>query len=132
MEIKAHLKYAPTGAMKANLVAKTLKGKDINKALSLLSFSQKKASALIKGLLQSAVSNALEKKVLDIDTLYVKSILINQAPPLKRYLPRAQGRSSPIRKKRSHVTLILDERMNQKRKRKPTKKPQTLNQQEKN
>lgn len=122
MEIISHFKHAPIGVMKANLVAKLLKGKDINKALTLLSFSQKKASLLIKGLLQSAVSNALEKKILDVDNLYIKSILINQAPSLKRYQPRAQGRASPIRKKRSHMTLILDEKISKKRNIKKTAK----------
>lgn len=110
MEIKAELRYTSIGAFKARLVADLLRGKDINEALSILSFTSKKAAILIKNLLQSAVANALDKRVVDIDNLYVKSIVVNQAPPLKRFQPRAQGRASLIRKRRSHVSLILDEK----------------------
>ena len=110
MEIKAHLKNAHIGAFKTRLVSSLIKGKDINSALSTLSFTQKKAAFLIKGLLQSAVANALEKSVVDIDNLYIKSITVNQARKLKRFQPRAQGRAFPIAKQRSHISLVLDEK----------------------
>ena len=110
MEIKAKLKYARTGALKAREVARLIAGKDVNTALNILSFSRRKAGALIGKLLKSAVALAEQKKVIDIDNLYVKSVCVNQGPSLKRYRPRARGSSSPYSKKQSHIDLVLDER----------------------
>jgi large subunit ribosomal protein L22 len=68
-----------------------------------------KASFILKKLLDSALANAKQKKYVDIDNLYVKNVLVDGGPMLKRFLPRAMGRATKIRKRMSHITLILDE-----------------------
>ena len=65
---------------------------------------------MIVKLLKSAVANADQKKTIDVDTLYVKHISVDQGPTLKRYMPRAMGRASEIKKKTSHINLVLEER----------------------
>ena len=110
MEFKTRLKYARTGTLKAREVARLIAGKDVNTAFNILSFSRRKAGALIEKLLKSAVSLAEQKKVIDVDNLYVKSICVNQGPHLKRYRPRAKGSSAPYSRKQSHIEMVLDER----------------------
>jgi len=110
MEVSANLKYVRVGTQKARLVADAIRGKDVNEALRTLAFMPKKPAELIKKLLESAVANAEDKKVIDVDNLYVKTILIDEGPDLKRFRPRAQGRAFQIRKKTSHINLVLDER----------------------
>ena len=110
MEVKATLKYARVGTQKARLVADTIRGKNVNEAIRTLAFMPKKSAALIKKLVESAVANADQKKVIDVDNLYVKSIMVDEGPDLKRYRPRAQGRAFQIRKRTSHFSLVLDER----------------------
>ena len=110
MEVKASLKYARVGAQKARLVADLVRGKDVNQAVKTLTFLNKKTAGLVKKLIESAVANAEYKKVMDIDNLYVKSIWVDQGPVLKRFRPRAQGRAFGVRKKTSHINLVLEEK----------------------
>ena len=110
MELKASLQYTRVGAQRARLVADLVRGKDVNEAISLLSFSKKKSSELVKALIQSAVANAESKKVIDVDNLYVKTIYVNQGPHLKRFRPAARGQASHRKKKQSHIHIVLDER----------------------
>jgi large subunit ribosomal protein L22 len=110
MEVKARLKHAKVSAQKARLVADLVRGKDVNDALRALTFLNKKSSGLIKKLIESAVANAGQKQVIDVDNLFVKTITVDQGPVMKRYMPRAQGRATEIRKKMSHINVVLDER----------------------
>lgn len=110
MEAKATLKYARIGAQKARLVADVVRGQNVGEAMKSLTFLDKKAAVLIRKLLSSAVANADTKKVMDLDKLYVKAITIDQGPSIKRFRPRAQGRAYGIRKKTSHINVVLDER----------------------
>ena len=110
MELKASLQYTKVGVQRARLVADLVRGKGVNEAIGLLSFSKKKSAGLIKALIQSAVANAEVKKVVDVDNLYVKTIYVNQGPHLKRYRPAARGQASHRKKKQSHIHVILDER----------------------
>ena len=110
MELKASLKYTRTCTQRARLVANAVRGQGVNQAISMLSFSKKKAAALIKKLIQSAAAGAGEKKTIDIDNLYVHTIYINQAPYIKRYRPAARGQSSRRYKKQSHIHVVLKER----------------------
>ena len=110
MEVKASLKFARMAPRKIRLVADMVRGKDVNEAIQILTFVNKKSAPILKKLVQSAVANADQAKTIDLDTLYVKHISVDQGPTLKRYMPRAMGRASEIKKKTSHVNLILEER----------------------
>lgn len=110
MEAKASLKYARVGAQKARLVADLVRGKDVNEAVKTLTFLNKKSALMIKKLIESAIANADYKKTMDIDKLYVKTIMVDGGPVLKRFMPRAQGRAFGLRKKTSHINVVLEER----------------------
>ena len=110
MEVTARLKFARIGAQKARLVADVVRGCGVNDAIKKLTFSKNKGAFLIKKLIESAVANASDKKVIDIDNLYVKTIFVDQGPAIKRFRPRAQGRAYMIKKKISHINVVLDER----------------------
>ena len=110
MEVKASLKFAKVGEQKARIVANMIRGKMVNDAIRMLTYDNKKPSLIIKKLVESAVANADQKQVIDVDNLYVKEIMVDKGPFMKRYQPRAQGRAFVIKKKSSHISLILDER----------------------
>jgi large subunit ribosomal protein L22 len=110
MEVKAKISFARIAPRKVRLVADLVRGKDVNEAIQILSFTNKKSAPVLKKLLQSAVANADQKKTIDVDTLFVKHLTVDQGPTLKRYMPRAMGRASEIRKKTSHINLVLEER----------------------
>lgn len=110
MEVKASLSFARIGAQKARLVADLVRGKDVNEAVKILTFSEKKGARLMKKLIESAVANAEQKKVIDLDSLFVKSIWVDMGPSIKRFRPRAQGRAFMVKKKLSHINVVLDEK----------------------
>lgn len=110
MEVKASLKYARVGAQKARLVADLVRGKDVSEAIRILTFGEQKTSLLLKKLIESAIANADYKKTVDLDRLFVKHVSVDQGPVIKRFRPRAQGRAFGIRKKISHINVVLDER----------------------
>lgn len=110
MEVKASLKYARVGAQKARLVVDLVRGKNVNEAIKTLTFLNKKTAGIVKKLIESAVANAEYKKVMDVDNLYVKTITVDQGPSLKRFRPRAQGRAFGVRKKTSHINVVLEEK----------------------
>jgi large subunit ribosomal protein L22 len=110
MEVKAKLHFARIGAQKARLVANLVRGRDVNQAVKILAFTKKKGAYLMKKLIESAVANATDFKVIDIDNLYVKTVCVDEGPAIKRFRPRAQGRAYQIKKKLSHINVILDER----------------------
>jgi large subunit ribosomal protein L22 len=102
---------------KMRLVIDQIRGKDVNEALGLLKFSKKHAAVQIAKVLNSAVANAEFKsregqgnESIDVDTLYIKHAVVNEGPALRRFMPAAQGRATPIRKRTSHVEIILDAR----------------------
>jgi large subunit ribosomal protein L22 len=110
MEVKAKLSFARIGAQKARLVADLVRGKDVNEAVKILTFSEKKGARLMKKLIESAVANAENRKVIDLDNLFVKSIWVDMGPSIKRFRPRAQGRAFMVKKKMSHINVVLDEK----------------------
>lgn len=110
MEVKASLRNIRVGCQKARLVADMVRGKDVNDAIRILAFMPQKTAGLLKKLIESAVANADQKKVVDVDNLYVKTLTVDMGPSLNRFRPRAQGRATPVRKKSSHINLVLDER----------------------
>jgi len=100
---------------KMRLVIDQIRGKDVNEALGLLRFSKKLAAKQIEKVLNSAVANAEFKsragdEPVDVDTLFISHAIVNEGPALRRFMPAAQGRATPIRKRTSHVEIILDAR----------------------
>jgi large subunit ribosomal protein L22 len=100
---------------KMRLVIDQIRGKDVNEALALLTFSKKHAAKQISKTMKSAVANAEQaarstNAALDVDALYVKRAVINEGPKLKRFMPAAQGRATPIQKRASHVEIVVAER----------------------
>ncbi len=109
MEVSAKLRFVRVSPRKARLVADLIRGKGSEEALNTLTSTQKAASKTLIILLKSAVANATQKKTIDIDRLYVKKIAVDQGPTMKRFQPRALGRATTIRKRSSHITIVLDE-----------------------
>lgn len=109
MEAKAKLRFVRMSPQKARLVVDMVRGKNVQEALNILRFSPQKPAGIVSALVKSAVANAEQKGVADVDKLYVKEITVDQGPALKRFIPRAQGRASKIRKPTSHVQVVLDE-----------------------
>ncbi|MGA2467285.1 MAG: 50S ribosomal protein L22 [Thermodesulfobacteriota bacterium] len=109
MEVRAKLRFVRVSPRKARLVADLIRGKGSEEATNILTFTKKAAAKILIKLLKSAIANATQKKTIDIDRLYVKKIAVDQGPTLKRFQPRAMGRATTIRKRSSHITIILDE-----------------------
>jgi len=103
-----HIRIAPR---KVRTVVDTVRGKSVSQALSILAFTRKKAALPVQKLLKSAVANAAENNgISDVDTLVIDRIMVDEGPTLKRFMPRARGRATPIRKRTSHIRIILRER----------------------
>ena len=110
MESSAKLSFARLSPRKTRLVVDMVRGKEIQTALNILRFTPQPSAKLVAKLLSSAVANAEQKGVSDVDRLYVKSIFVDGGSVLKRFLPRAMGRASKIRKPTSHITVVLAEK----------------------
>jgi large subunit ribosomal protein L22 len=109
MEARAVARYVRISPQKAGLIMDEVRGKKVDEALRMLSFSPKKGARLLKKLIDSAVANAEANKEIDVDTLFIKRLYADQGPVMKRFRPRAMGRATRIRKRTSHLTVILDE-----------------------
>jgi large subunit ribosomal protein L22 len=105
MEVSARLKAARLSAQKARLVADQIRGKGVEEALELLTYSPKKGAELILKVLNSAIANAEHNEGVDIDELKVSSIYVDEAMTLKRIRPRAKGRADRILKRSCHITV---------------------------
>ena len=106
----AKISYARVSVTKACFVLDAIRGKNVNEALAILQYNNRKGSKIIYKLLQSAVANAENNNGLKADNLYVAECFANKGPTMKRIHPRAQGRAYRIEKKTSHITEVLDER----------------------
>ena len=109
MEVKARAKFIRTSPRKARLVTDLIKGKGVEEALNILGFTKKAPAKIIAKLLKSAVADADQMKNLNVDTLFIKQITVDQGPTMKRYRPRAMGRATTIRRRMSHITVVLEE-----------------------
>ena len=109
-EAKATLKYARISSRKVKIVADLIRGKDVDEALAIVKFTPKAASEIIEKLLKSAISNAENNHNMRHENLYVAEIYANQGPTLKRIRPAAKGSAVRIRKRTSHITIVLKER----------------------
>ena len=106
----AKLSYARMSVQKACYVLDAIRGKDVETALGILTYSPRYASSVIRKLVESASANAENNNGLSRNNLYVAECFANKAPTMKRIRPRAQGRAYRIEKRMSHITVILDER----------------------
>ena len=100
---------------KMRLVIDQVRGLNVNEALALLKFSKKHAAKQIEKVLKSAIANAEQaarnaSEPIDVDALYVQKAIVNEGPPLKRFTPAAMGRATPIRKRTSHVEIVVAEK----------------------
>jgi large subunit ribosomal protein L22 len=110
METRAVARFVRVSPRKVRLVMDEVRGKKVEDALNMLTFAPQRGARLLRKLIQSAVSNAQNNSNLDPDSLVVKTVFADEGPVLKRFIPRAQGRATPIRKRTSHLTVILDEK----------------------
>lgn len=107
---RAVLRDIRISARKARLVADLIRGKDVSQAVDTLKLTNKRAAPLMSKLIKSAIANATEKATVDVDRLMVDTVFVDEGSTLKRFLPRAQGRATPIRKRSAHITVMLRER----------------------
>lgn len=111
MESRAVVRYVRITPRKMRLVSDLVRGKSVNEALTILKFSSRKRTAkTISTLVESAVANAEQKGRVDVDNLFIKTLMVDQGPTLKRFASRAKGQGMRILKKTSHVTVVLEEK----------------------
>lgn len=107
MQVKATAKYVHMSPRKVRLVADLVRGLGIAEAQKQLQFSSKLASKPVLKVLNSAIANAKNNHSLDVDTYIISSIFVNEGPTIKRFRPRAHGRSAMIRKRTSHIIVEI-------------------------
>ncbi len=110
METRAMTRFLRTSPRKVRLVVDQIRGKEVESALNILKFTPKRAAAIVTKVLRTAIANAENTQSVDVDRLYVKRVTVDGGGMWKRFMPRAQGRASRIRKRLSHVTIVIDER----------------------
>ena len=108
MESKAIAKYQRVSPRKTRLVAQNVKGLPVEDALNMLKFTPNKPAGVLYGVVSSALANANQSNI-DVDSMIVKEVIVNEGPTCKRFMPRSQGRAMHIRKRTSHITVILAE-----------------------
>ena len=109
MQVNAKHNNANIAAQKCRLVADQIRGKNVEQAIDILSFSPKKAAVLVKKVLMSAISNAEHNEGADIDELKVARIFVDEGPTMKRWRPRARGRANRILKRTCHITVTVSD-----------------------
>ena len=107
MEVQARLKGARLSAQKARLVADQIRGKAVEEALLVLTYSPKKGAAIIKKVLNSAIANAEHNEGADVDELKVSTVMVDEGMTMKRIMPRAKGRADRILKRSCHITITV-------------------------
>jgi len=110
MAARAVLRYCRISPSKVRLVADLIRGKNVSEALGILSVTPNRPARVLTKLLKSAVANGeASKEIGDMDRLAIQSIRVDSGPMLKRYMPRARGRATMIRKRSSHISIVLGE-----------------------
>lgn len=110
MEAKATAKYIRIAPNKARQVVNLIRGKDVDEALAILKYTPKRAAGIIEKVLNSAIANAEHNYDMDRENLFISKIYVDQGPAMKRYKPRAFGRADLIRKRTSHITVVVSEK----------------------
>jgi large subunit ribosomal protein L22 len=109
METKAVAKFIRVSPRKTRLVADNIRGLAVETAMNILRFTPSKPASILYGVVRSALANAEQLPGINVDKMVVKTVLVNEGPSWKRFMPRAQGRATPIIKRTSHITVILAE-----------------------
>ena len=109
METRATLRHARISPQKARLVADLVRGMPVDRALNLLAFTEKKAAAMVRKVLESAIANAEHNDGADVDGLKVSAICVDEGPTMKRMHARAKGRGSRVMKRTSHITVTVSD-----------------------
>ena len=109
MQVTSTYRYARISAFKAREVTRAIQGRSASEALDLLTFSPKKAALLVRKTLKSAIANAENNASLKVDTLLIKEAVVGEGPTYKRFRARARGSASPLRKRTSHIRIILSD-----------------------
>jgi large subunit ribosomal protein L22 len=107
MEVRSTYKYARISSQKARQVTRAITGMPVSQALSVLDFTPKKAAFLVGKVLRSAIANATNNHELDAEEMIVASAVATPGPSLKRIMPRARGSASSIKKRMTHITVVL-------------------------
>jgi large subunit ribosomal protein L22 len=111
MQVTSTYRFARISAFKAREVTREIQGHSASEALDLLTFSPKKAAQLVKKTLKSAIANAENNNELRVDTLLVKEAVVGEGPTFKRFRARARGGASPLRKRTSHIRIVLSDEL---------------------
>ena len=109
MEIKACDKHVGISAQKVRLIVDLVRGMPVSEALSTIDYTSKAGSRYVGKLLSSAVANASVHEGIDVDTLFVKKIYVDEGPTMKRFRAKSMGRGTRILKRSCHITVVLDE-----------------------
>lgn len=107
MDARAIHRHARIAPRKVRLVADLVRGLPVQEALEILACTRKRGAPVLAKVINSAVANARRKLDVDVDTLVIKTVTVDQGPMLKRYLPRAMGRATMIQKKTSHINVVV-------------------------
>ncbi len=110
METRAMTRFLRVSPRKVRLVVDQIRGKEVESALNILKFTPKRAAGIVTRVLRTAIANAENTQSVDVDRLYVKRVTVDEGGMWKRFMPRAQGRATRIRKRLSHITIVIDER----------------------
>lgn len=110
MEARAIARYVRIAPRKARLVVDLIRGKDVGEAFAILRHTPKKAAPIVEKLLKSAIANAEHNHNMDPKKLYISKIYVDEGPTMYRIRPRAQGRAYRIRKRTSHITVVVAEK----------------------
>ena len=107
---QAHAKYIRISSRKVKIVIDLIRGKKVDEALAILEFTPKAASPVVTKVLNSAIANAVNNQEMDRNTLYVAEVYANPGPTLKRFVARSRGSASPMLKRTSHISVVLDQK----------------------
>ena len=102
-------RYIRISPKKVSIVLDLIRGKSVAEADAILEYTPKSSAPVVRKLLASATANAENNQMMNRDGLYVAETFVGPGPTLKRYRPRARGSAAPIRKRTSHITIILDQ-----------------------
>ena len=105
--MKAVAKFVRIAPRKARLVADEVRGKSVPEAVTILQFTNKRAAGIVGDVIKSAAANAEHNDAADMEALFVRDVRVDEGPTIKRYRPRAMGRATMIRKRTSHISVVL-------------------------